>query len=369
MSEGGPRQLTCDSWQSGLNIGQYYIDTITSSTPKILTFPLRQYQSTMAKGSVLVNLPDEILVKVLTRLLQHTTEQARRWTEIRGLGANKSYAVPFVTGEYLACEWRLQAQVLRVCKRFNHIGSPVLYANELVLNVDTIQFRVEPDFMRPYLKMLAASRDDAHRLKKASIMIHTPDEWAWRGTYKDGENLDEVFEALALHQPHWEALSIGLNDLTAAARYNTNQETRERLLYGLGRLHAELVNDSADASRDTLIWAILEPRHTYPLHMLHKDLSTYLDRYDLLQADPSQFAGKEKLRQQSHQASESNNEETFYRVADEVVQQVTAVGQSLTSTWQLGDERHDIFESLQKDGRNLLTAKAGKWRGTYVIER
>lgn len=333
-----------------------------------------------------LRLPHEILTKILRPCLQHTEEQVNRLSYPGVLkrkpdGPGQSYALTSfdkpATGE------ELQPQLLRVCKRFNEVGTSLLYANTLVYTAPTPYGWSREKITkaaREYVRLLNYEpRDDAHRLKKVQITIPTPDHYSRLPRETDGELFDEICAGFALHQPVWEDVLFGVLDMSAPAVYNIDSARCERLIYGLGRLHAkEVMAGCNKVASEDMEWAIKNPHHTMPLFVLHHDLMDYLNLYDPDQTSSTErqetaslrkeVSFKAFLKKESFQASRKHDEETFYLVLEMGVEYVkTMVSAALGGDIKPLYGRQNILETATEQGDRLLSAKDGEWKAGYTI--
>jgi hypothetical protein len=336
-----------------------------------------------------LKLPNEVLVKILRPLLQHTEEQANRlfWPGVMKEDfkspTNRPYAVLRFNQKPQADE-HLQPQLLRVCRRFNLMGTALLYENELIYSAPTSygwssEKVVESE--RKFIEQLAYEpRDGAHRLKRIQLHIPTPDHWSRADRNDAGEFFDEFCAGLARHQPAWDMVAFGVNDYSAAAHYNLNFEKCERLIYGLGRLHAKevLPGCNEEAGKD-LIWAMQQPKHTIPLKVLHADLARYLDVYEPESSQKRQqgrtavtvgmeTSFKAFLKREGDEAAKLHDEATFYLVLEMAIEYIKAVlDDGLVAANYTLSRQQDIRESATNHAGWLLSARDGKWKGVYRI--
>lgn len=127
---------------------------------------------------------------------------------------------------------------------------------------------------------------------------------------------------------------------------------------------------------DDLVWAIKQPRHTYPLWVLHNEIQLYLHFYDPF--DESDSAGaqqqqqqdleapelpasrKELLTQQSRDAAESHRDDALYQVMDATVEHVhSRLAKTLPQL--AADERKGFVRSARESADTLLRAKRREW--------
>jgi hypothetical protein len=310
-------------------------------------------------------LPTEILARILTPLLQHTAEQAHEFNEYVTFEEDRSYAQ--VMGPAPPDDECLQPQVLRVCKRFNTIGSELLYANNLIFPISACSYWADEayaELQREFLKKLARPRDERHRLRVLYLIIYTPDFYTTGSRDTDGDWLDELFAGLALHQPCWDELDIDFHDLTARAAYNVDRMLTMRLTYGLGRLTAKSIPGLSD---EDMKWCMEQPGHKYPLRLLHDYLGKYFDVWKLGNVETVHIPlRRDEFMHRSLQAVESFEEDGFFRVMEEAIEHVNAtLRQGLKDGSWSHDKLERALEMCQEEGSRLLSARDRKWRAAY----
>jgi hypothetical protein len=343
--------------------------------------------ATMTPG--FLKLPNEVLVKILRPLLQHTEEQANRlfWPGVMKkdpkTASNRPYAV-LLFNKTPGADEHVQPQLLRVCKRFNEVGTALLYENELIY-IPPVSCGWSSDRVvqseRTFIRQLTHEpRDDAHRLKRIQIHISTPAHFSREAYDGDGEFFDEICAGLARHQPVWDQVAFEVSDYSASERYSVNLEACERLIYGLGRLHAkEVLATCNEGAESDLKWAIEQPGHTIPLKVLQAEMVKYLYVYDpdgyqrWNQGRTAVSVGIETglkafLKREGLEAVTNQDEEMFYLVLEMAIEYIRTVldGGLVDANYTLGRQQ-DVRESAAKHAEWLLSAKERKWKGRYRI--
>lgn len=317
-----------------------------------------------------VNLPDEVLVKILKLLLSHHLDQIRHKTcesMIPMFDACKEW---FGEESYLLI-WpqlpkreRLQAQVLRVCWRFHEIGNPILYSGTLmfmsIMDCRLCQGRINAQ--KEYLSLLRRPR--RHRLRKLVLLI--PTHLNYGGPHNRGDGAVLIGECMSLnrHQQRWDKILFYMMDQPDPPTH-LSRERYGLLTRGLGHLHGKDIDGKglSKQSAEDAIWAMQQPVPTYPLWTYHNKLTNHLLKYDSgVEYDNGRQSLRDFFIDQSKESADSRNSGQFYinmKLAIDYIEMVVSQGLVKTPRSFKGSEE----QGVRTLGGNILDEVRRKAKG------
>jgi hypothetical protein len=318
---------------------------------------------------LLAELPTEILTQIFIPLLQHSQAWSQIWCDpgpnnlvgdFDGLTRREALAP-------LSAEC-LQPGLLRVCRRFNRIGTELLYANTLVLAIPARPHKYHSDSivmmaLGRCVKQLASPRDNEHRLRELVLVV-------WEERWIDGFDerdyfaewlAESIFGALAEHQSCWNSVRLSYHE--GSHTQGSRWERQSRLLYGAGRIHTK---DASGAWPWDLANAMRRTKRAYPLRMLQQELEQFLYRWILTRQSASVASW---CLRASRDAVHRDDEGEFYEYMDLAINHAIRERQRVHFVSLLYGSYHEkILEDCMHQGRQLLSAKEGGWRPCYRIK-